>query len=216
MSDNLKALSVIDAAIAETEQALAQQEILAQAVRDTDATIARLTADIRQIRDNLDAPEPPKARAAKLSSTTWLLEVAQSDLATLERRVDAQTRTVVKIGNTALTLFMQAWGELFALRKANAERQVRESFDINRLPCTASTLALCHRGVIAAKENQDLFWRVRSEPAARMIELRRLRERFAVLRPIVESEPGLSLNFSPEPELAAVEPAIETENLVGV
>lgn len=215
MTTNSKALSVVDAAITETEQALSELDALGQAARETNATMARLTADNQRIRDNLDDLEP-KARAAKLSSTTWLLDVAQSDLATLERRVGAQTRTIAKTGIAALTLFMQVWAEIFTLRKANAEKQARELFDMNRLPCTIGSLVLCRRDVIQAKENQDLFWRVRSDPAARIIELRRLRERFAVLRPIVENEPGLTLNFSPEPEPVAIKPAIETENLVGV
>jgi hypothetical protein len=37
----------------------------------------------------------------------------------------------------------------------------------------------------------------------------RLRERFAVLRPIAENEPGLVLNFSPEPEPVPEPAALE-------
>jgi hypothetical protein len=206
MTNNSKALDVVAAAIARTEQAIAEQEALGQAVRDSNVTIARLIADNQRIRDNTDDLEP-KARATKLSNTTWLLEIAQSDLRTLERNADAQTRTVAKIGTVALTLFMQVWAELFTLRKANGESQVRELFDVDQLPCPTSALVLCRRDVIEAKQYQDLFWGVRSNPAARTIELHRLRERFAVLRPIAESEPGLILNFSPEPE-AVAEPAV--------
>jgi hypothetical protein len=209
MTNNSKALDVVDAAIARTEQAIAERESLGQSIRDGNAAIARYTADIQRIRDNSDDLEP-KARATKLSNTTWLLEIAQSDLRTLERNADAQTRTVAKLGTIALTLFMEVWAELFTLRKANGERQVRELFDVDQLPCPTSALVLCRRDVMQAKQYQDLFWGVRSDPAARTIELHRLRERFAVLRPIAENEPGLILNFSPEPE-AVAEPAVIAE-----
>ena len=120
----------------------------------------------------------------------------------MESNADTQRKRVESVGVQALALMMASYGTLYAKRKTGAVNEIRERYSVSKVPCPADLIAGYRKDVVLAKEMQDLFWRVQSEPVTRMIELNRLRERFNALRLSVEHEPNFDLDIrTPNPLL---------------
>ena len=151
-----------------------------------------------------------KARSTRLRDLTATLELHRSDSKHLQAAVENQKRRVIEAGGIARQAVQAFWSAAHLQRRSNAIEMIRATFDLRRCPVTAETLALSDRRYLETKDFEWYFATPSRSIDDRVAALRDLPGRFATIRKIAEDTANV--------DLASVlpEPAIETENLVGV
>jgi hypothetical protein len=204
---NENSLKIVESAVTDCEAELARLDQLARQIESSKAAIQKLGSDNQDIRDDVDADA--KKRATALTTNAAQLDLAQGDLRSLERNLETQRKRVAEIGKIALSRIMQTWSAIHQHCKAAAETEIRQSYDVGRLLMPIDLLAAARLDVLMSKQMQDRLFSVQFDPAAMMLELRRIRERFQQVSDAVANEPDLILRLARSEEPAAVkhEPA---------
>jgi hypothetical protein len=195
---NGESTSLIESAISDCETELkALDQLTVDAAAAQEITNA-LEADVAAIRINaagLDA----KVRGSKFTAANSALSLAQTDLETVQAALSAQKIKTVAIGKSAARMLFDARDALQIQRRSNVAAWLTAQFDWTAIPVvTPSDLAAVHQTVqaIGQLSVSNLPYELEHDDETSVQAFRRLGEHWAELRPLVELEPGLSLNIS--------------------
>jgi hypothetical protein len=209
---NSESISLIESAISDTEAELKALDQLTVDAATHQEIVNALEGDVAALRTNtagLDA----KVRASKFTAANSALSLAQSDLKLAQDDLSAQKIKTVAIGKAAARMLFDARDVLQIQRRSNVAAWLTTQFDWSAIPVvTPSDLAAAHQTVQAIRQLlvSNLPYELEHDEDTSVQAFRRLGEHWAELRPLVESEPGLSLNISAVklPSIAKPEPAL--------
>jgi hypothetical protein len=188
----------VESAIAHTEQELSALDACIKEVTAGEEITNALEGDIAVLRTNASGLDA-KIRGSRFTAANSALSLAQSDLKLAQDTLSAQKIKTVAIGKAAARMLFDARDALQIQRQSNVAAWLTTQFDWTAIPVVSpSDLAAVHQTVQAIKQLSvsNLPYELEHDDDTSVEAFRRLGEHWAELRPLVESEPGLSLNIS--------------------
>jgi hypothetical protein len=181
-SNNLQALSIVDAQFADLEKRISVLDRLSDRLQASKERIAELDGEIGQIKAD-DSLERTK-RVARLTSLNSSREIAQAD----DRKVVAAIVTakshVLASGRAVRNLISQVLFQLLQTRRLNTTFMLERELVIRKVPVRLSDLANAARSVVELREIEDLLTRPLRNQAEELSALCALKARFELIRPV--------------------------------
>jgi hypothetical protein len=205
-SNNLQALSVVDAAFADLERKIAGLDRLTDKLQTSRERLAEIDGEIAQVKNDADSLERTK-RISRLTSLNSSKELAQADDSKIAAAIVTAKARILESGRAARALIAQVLWQLLQTRQSNAVHLLEENFEIRKIPLRIEDIASTARGVVQIKELETLLtWPLRNREEE-LSALFSLKARFEPIRTAVMNEENFVLEIRTPEEPAIAEPA---------
>jgi hypothetical protein len=205
-SNNLQALSVVDAAFADLERRIAALDQLTDRQQLSRERIAEIDGEIAQVKSDADSLERSK-RVSRLTALNSSKEIAQADDSKIAAAIVTAKARVLESGRAVRALIAQVMWQLLEARRMSAMLLLEEHFEVRKIPLRISDLATTAKGVVQLQELEALLTWPLHNREEELSALFVLKTRFEPIRAGVLSEETLVLELRTPEEPAVAEPA---------
>jgi hypothetical protein len=211
-SNNLQALSIVDAAFLDLERKTAELDQLSDRLQTSRERIGDIDGEISQIKTDADSLERAK-RISRLTSLNSAKELAQADDSRLVAAIVVAKSHVLASGRAARGLIGSVIFQLSQARKMSATLLLETHFVTRKIPVRLSDLANNARGVVELREVEELLTRPLRGRDEELGALYALKAKFDPIRAAALAEENLALilKSAEEPAVTVAEPVTESQ-----
>jgi hypothetical protein len=211
-SNNLQALSIVDAAFLDLERKTAELDQLSDRLQTSRERIGDIDGEISQIKTDADSLERAK-RISRLTSLNSARELAQADDSAIVAKIVTAKSKVLQAGRAVRNLISQVLFQLSQKRKLNAVHLLETEFVTRKIPVRIADIANNARGVVELREVEELLTRPLRGRDEELGALYTLKAKFEPVRAGVLAEENLALEIrtAAGQEPAVAEPVAESQ-----